>query len=303
MDSKENWSEYWGQGHSTSFGDDFKDNYQGVLRKNWTLIFERLTGEQKVLDLCSGNGTLIRLAKSVFPSFDIVEFTGVDYAEIPLDPEFKKLKNVDFLSGINIELLPFESNGYNLVMSNFGIEYSELSNSIAEAARVLKPNGQLEFICHHTGSVIIKKNKRILNALREVLDLGGVLATLKSMVIALVANESTEAELQRIHLNKQLTVLSEKDHLALEDTDFLKFLKFVLTNTTEDKLGLVQEFSNSALAHKSRLEEMVNAALDDAKLWMLKETCKNHGLEVLKISDLYEYESLIACHISAIKPN
>ena len=143
MDKDNYWSQYWQQGNKTSFGDKHEHGYEGVLKKEWDSIFSKLKPGSSVIDLCTGNLSLIRMASQFDNSFAEINFTGVDYANIVTDDFVHNNDNVVFLTGVNIEKMDCEDKSFDHVISNFGIEYSNVERSIIEIARILKKNGSL----------------------------------------------------------------------------------------------------------------------------------------------------------------
>ena len=85
MNSSQHWTQYWEQGSTTSFGDTFKDGYDGVLEAEWREVFTALKPKDCVLDLCTGNASLIRMADKLLSHFNEINFTGVDYADVVKD--------------------------------------------------------------------------------------------------------------------------------------------------------------------------------------------------------------------------
>ncbi|WP_394388109.1 class I SAM-dependent methyltransferase [Shewanella woodyi] len=165
------WSDYWEQGHLTSFGDSFTDNYTGILKDVWEPIFTGLPSDSKFLDIATGNGALTLLASVYLENTGIeVEGIGIDLAKISTDiSELKIADNLSlfFKSGVDCTHLPFNDNEFDLVVSQFGIEYSNLDIAIPEALRVLKKKGYLSLVVHHEHSMIILRNSKILAFLND----------------------------------------------------------------------------------------------------------------------------------------
>jgi ubiquinone/menaquinone biosynthesis C-methylase UbiE len=193
MESSWFWSQYWQQNNVTSFGSSLKNGYTGTLKEQWESIFGQLKAGDKVLDLCTGNLSLIRLAKDSMPSFARVEFTGVDFAQISANEFVENNKNVRLLGEVNIECLPFENETFDHVISNFGIEYSDLASSIVEASRVLKRGGKVDFICHHETSMLIKSSKEELAFIYDLQKLNGPVSKLESFVTAINKEEFSKS--------------------------------------------------------------------------------------------------------------
>lgn len=62
----QHWSNYWQQGHITSFGQSFSGNYTGVLKEVWQDIIVNLPDNFAVLDLATGNGAIPQLIADHF---------------------------------------------------------------------------------------------------------------------------------------------------------------------------------------------------------------------------------------------
>ncbi len=157
-DDVEHWGAFWSRGTVTTFGTEFVDNYDAEILDFWEAYF---SCGLDIVDLACGNGALTWLADDYYKKHAIdARITGVDIATI--DP-FKALSRkpeqfpgVSFIGNNSVESLPFEAASVDLVISQFGVEYSNLANTIPEVARILKPGGTVAFICHHSDSAIVK---------------------------------------------------------------------------------------------------------------------------------------------------
>ena len=301
MEASKHWTNYWDQGHRTSFGANLENNYQGQLRKEWQQIFSKLIAGQCVLDLCTGNATLIRLAEDSIDNFNQIRFIGVDYANLQKEHTIASLDNVEVYGNTNIEQLPIGDSSIDLVISNFGIEYSNFTESLSEVSRVLRSGGQFEFICHHEDSLFIKDSNSCLVMLNRLHQKGGVLFTLESMLTALKEELFSDAEVYRNRLNEQLSELVKLDKKSLEDTDFLSFLKFVMSNKAGDKLTSLKEFKKESENYQSRLNAMVNAALTKNTLKKITFLCQKNNIKINKINEVCGSDGVCSYHVSGQK--
>lgn len=157
---KTSWSNYWASGALHSCIGSFEGNYAGEVVEAWLSVLAALPEGARVLDIASGNGALPKLFIEQAPAGKLASVTGVDLAQIrpdwvaKLSPEAKA--RVSFQGGIKAESLPFEDDGFDLVTSQFGIEYTELPRSLAEAARVLKAGGTLALVLHDPQSLMCR---------------------------------------------------------------------------------------------------------------------------------------------------
>ena len=279
------WSQYWRQGHLTSFGEDIKDNYIGTLKDVWQDVFDTLQATDKVIDIATGNGALVKLIydgrnESEFPFVD-----AIDLADIQITDELKQQSNkTEFYSRVNCEKLPFENESTNLIISQFGIEYSNLERSIAEVARVLTTNGTAQFVCHHKESIIVKPN---LNILRKSLDLksknGGV-AIIKKLLneIQKHGKGSATAERQRNKLNKYMEMHIKSDEGSFMATNFHLMVRAVMANLAipTNYEHIIQSFEKELVGSIERLSDLGNAALERTFEQKLVKYCEKHTLNL-----------------------
>lgn len=171
------WDRYWSYGNIHSFSQVAGGNYEGVVAEFWKSRFERLADGSHVLDIATGNGAValfaLEVAESVSKRYRI---SGTDLADI--DPAARvtdssvadKLGRIEFHGRTPAEDLPFEDASIDLVCSQFGLEYSDLSKSVGEIARVLRPGGRLAVIAHHHESTLLAATRRELDELQFVMD-------------------------------------------------------------------------------------------------------------------------------------
>jgi SAM-dependent methyltransferase len=152
----ENWSRHWRSGVHDSCTGSFKDAntgaYGGAIAAFWKAVFGGLAAGSRVLDVATGNGALPRLLLDARPQRDW-SCDAVDLAvpaphwtrDVP-GPQELPLR---FHAGIQAEQLPFAERQFQLVVSQFGIEYSDLTRSMPELLRVLAPGGEVALVLHH----------------------------------------------------------------------------------------------------------------------------------------------------------
>ncbi len=164
MNNKLNhWSNYWEGGNLTSLPQDFLENYDGEIGELWKDTFEKLPQQSKLLDLCTGNGAIALLAASYSASNNRdFEILGVDAAKISKDnvqtkfPHMEKLLHkVEFVGECKIEDITLQSNQFDLITSQYGIEYCDWEKTALQVNRLLKPGGRFVFISHANSTAIL----------------------------------------------------------------------------------------------------------------------------------------------------
>lgn len=291
LSSSEVWKNYWQQGHITSFGEKFANNYIGAIKSVWQHFFETLTEDAVLLDLATGNGAVLELAHQLLPDDNVTKLLGVDQSSV-----FNKNSAIEMFSNVSIEDLPFNDNSITHVSSQYGIEYSKIDDSMAEVARVLKPGGYFQFICHSQDSVIIKDNRLIMGCVNRLLKFGGCLTILRSMLLELnkkqlsgTMNENA-AEQLRNSLNAEISSLLSTFGDAFYDTGFSELLKVVLRAgvSAEDRAFALDSYIDEQRKALLRLKELNDAALSEEAINDIKLLVANLGMKVDRVNKLEE---------------
>lgn len=162
LDPKD-WTDWWNKGGITSFASGFDNNYDGEMLEFWSQHLDKQAAI--TLDLCCGNGALSWIAYDTIiakqtENTDDKRIQGIDVADI--DP-FKLLnkapndyQGLSFLGNTALEQLPFEDNYADQAISQYGLEYSDLSKTIPEISRVLKSKASIALIMHDSNSIILQ---------------------------------------------------------------------------------------------------------------------------------------------------
>ena len=150
MDERKAWDLFWSYDRLASFGTgQGAGNYGEAIAGGWRAFFGGLPAGARVLDLCTGNGAIAVMAVEAGDGLDV---TGADLASVEpaafVSKDKDALRKIRFLSDTPAEELPLESASFDAVVSQYGIEYSDLEQSLPEAMRVLAPGGRLRFACH-----------------------------------------------------------------------------------------------------------------------------------------------------------
>lgn len=149
------WSSYWAAGGLHSCIGGFVEDPDGAIAGFWQECFAGLRDDDRVLDLGTGNGALPRFLRDHVPHRLRVD--AIDLAD--LAPGWRAANAEDgitFHSGVRMEELPFHNGAFDLVVSQFGLEYARWPDALDEALRVRAATGRLAFVMHHAGSLVIR---------------------------------------------------------------------------------------------------------------------------------------------------
>jgi len=161
--TNEHWSKYWKQGFLTSLPTDFKGNYDKEIKDFWFTQFETLPQEACILDVCTGNGAIALLAaeysKHNRKTFQII---ATDAAKIDVNmikaqfPELSELiDSITFIDELALESFDTTQYSFDLICSQYGIEYCDLVQVARVFSLILKPTGRLAFMSHAKDTQIL----------------------------------------------------------------------------------------------------------------------------------------------------
>ncbi|MDA3932849.1 MAG: class I SAM-dependent methyltransferase [Gammaproteobacteria bacterium] len=152
--SPQAWSQYWSAGRISSCPGPDDSNYHGEMAACWQDFFKLQPVRSRVLDIACGNGALLLLARQ-FAEQQQAQWLlhGVDRAAVQV---IAQLRDADarMLSGIDMHELPYANGSFDVVCSQYGIEYGRFPDNLHEAMRVLKSGGSFQFIVHDADSTI-----------------------------------------------------------------------------------------------------------------------------------------------------
>lgn len=159
----DHWSRYWARETSGACLPGAPAAVQSALLEAWAVSARGLPVAARVLDVAAGGGAVLKALHSVRAD---LQLNGIDSAAVGAAAQALGVQG-----GVDAGSLPFADGSFDGVTSQFGLEYCGQS-AWTEAARVLKPGGQLHLICHHQGSAAVRHNGARLAAMRAMADAG-----------------------------------------------------------------------------------------------------------------------------------
>lgn len=243
------WSRYWARETSGACLPGAPPAVQNALIDAWRSLFSKdfgqfsdQEGKIRLLDIASGGGSVLKI---LLESRKDIAGIGIDAADV--GPTAAAL---GVRGGIDAHALPFPDGGFDVVTSQFGLEYCGRA-AWAEAVRVLSPGGAVMLICHHAESAAVLHNGRRLAAMRALAD-AGLFAAATAMVAGQAENPDHAAA-----ISAALT--------AHADQSVTMELPAALGNWIRaGRRDAVEAIQQEAEAEMARLAAMQTAALDGA---------------------------------------
>lgn len=297
MNKVNSWSTYW---NSTQALGTYGENVGKLglpleLENFWLNQFNHLSKNKiSVLDVGTGNGVipLIALSSNNSNYFDIC---AVDFAKIsPLtqitDRQRKnKLSKVSFYPETSVEDLPFSANNFDLITSNFAIEYADLSKALAEVYRVLNEKGKFVAVLHSNRGTTYKYSSEGVELFDRIFAGLGIENRLEKLILNKDNNRDVESKqlFNEILTLKNLKTTSEYQEwfvfyskpigqicLALNRPDF----------SLDVINSLLKNFVSTAKLTVDRLKQQLAASETENKITKLVQAINFRKIEVKPFS-------------------
>ncbi|QBY04903.1 methyltransferase domain-containing protein [Thalassotalea sp. HSM 43] len=290
----QHWDDYWHSGFLTSFGSAFNNNYQGVYLDFWQTVFSSLPKKAKILDLATGNASLPLIGAEVSNKLALEHhFCATDLANIDTSLISEKLADISSQAQDTVELypntcsttLPFADQTFDCVTSQYGFEYSDQLQTLAQISRVSKPNAQVILVTHHADSVILKRNNKTIQLLTKILSSNGLLAIIIKLVKQLGDDDNRfdpKSEKLRNKLNNKIRSLEQDNKTSYMDTNIQDLILTLFKQGTlsqQQRLSKVDAYKMEARSHIQRLSDLKNAAISEKKLELLLTQADQLGLK------------------------
>jgi ubiquinone/menaquinone biosynthesis C-methylase UbiE len=163
MTSNAGWRDYWKADRPASCMPENERTAQEIAA-TWRKWFGECQGGSRILDIATGNGIVLTHAAAAGRQLNrAFALTGVDLADIDplryLSSLEDDMRAAKFIGSVAAERLPFEAGSFDVVVSQYGLEYADLQQALAEVARVLAPGGILHWLAHSESSEVVQQNR------------------------------------------------------------------------------------------------------------------------------------------------
>ena len=314
------WDRFWKYDRLASFGTGpGTGNYPAHITDGWRAFFQSLADGARILDLATGNGAVAVMAVEANRSFQV---TGADLADIKPATFVSRgkpaLKRIRFLARTPAEALPLADSSFDAVVSQYGVEYSDMDRSVPEAVRVLAPGGRLRFACHAAeGSVAAETRRAIADAefLLDELDLTGRVAACFEAVLTIERGRSSgqlaeiAAQARYAAFRDGLKAVADRLPIAA-DQAMLASVHQTLTDLFQERqahdLGALVAKANDLreeiAAHRERQQALLAAALSAGQITQLADRLGELDLAGIATGEQRDGANLIGWTVEARRP-
>jgi SAM-dependent methyltransferase len=289
------WTRHWSTGAAHSCAGSYADTYGGAIAAFWASVHAHTAAGARVLDLATGNGAVPRLLLQLRPSLDLsidaVDIAGNAPAWTPTQAAALR-----FHPHVSAEALPFSDQQFDLVVSQYGLEYTDLARALPELLRVRAADGRIALLMHHANSRPAALARVEMDHLSWLQRPDGLLATCAEMLapMALAGTASGRAELAedplasqvRERFNAAQIAVSARARAIPDGADVLgevqdavaQLLKLAVRSGAAAARQSLWAFQRSLDDARWRLQELNDCALDAAAASSLRARLEAAGL-------------------------
>jgi SAM-dependent methyltransferase len=269
-DSTFAWDQYWRDGRLASCGGEGGATYQVVIAEGWRRFFATVSEGSRILDVCSGNGAVARLAAEVASTRNIrVHIDAADAADLHPTGAGPGSGMIRYSPRTPAEHLPFADASFDVIVGQYAIEYTDLERTLAELHRVSRHRVKLRFVTHASDSIVVQGARVQLADVQRLVQTG-IFETAEALVRAAAADpraaDSSEARSRFL-----VALQSLRDGEATTgDLRMYRNVGSVLVHAIQHQpqlgpapvLDKIAETATAIRAHHARLSAMCRAALD-----------------------------------------
>ena len=288
------WDSFWRYDRLCSFHvAPGAPNYGPPIADGWRAFFASLPPRSSVLDIATGNGAIAVLA---IEAGDDLVVTGADLADVrPADfvtTASAALGRVTFLANTPGEALPLGDSSVDAIVSQYGIEYSDLDRSLPEAVRVLAPGGRLRFAMHAAEGAIARDTATSIADADFLLDLNLVTLVTNSAPALSLFNAGLKAIADRVPGATDKAMLANVHQSLCDAYDFRR----------SELVAVATAQRAEILAHRDRQAALLTAARSATQMDRIGDQFRALGLGAIARDEQCDGTDLIGHVIEAKKP-
>jgi len=289
------WDEYW---RADRLASCVPENPQTAnqIATFWIAKFGTLPMGSRILDVASGNGIVLAYAAQASRVGQRgFALSGVDLARIdPLrnlsnpDP---LLKEADFRGGVSAERLPFDDGSFDCVTSQYGLEYADLGRALDEATRVLRSQGRFFWLAHHVDGEVVRQNAGQRMEVDWLLGSDGPYPAMRGFIDALRRPSRMSAARERLNQALQVAESYCRTHESSKViqqvcSEFLAVAVRPQAYRLKDLVQMLDDGERRLRSHRSRMEDLQNAALTPPRLESAREKLQSIHWAELRIETM-----------------
>jgi len=278
------WDNYWSLNkNGDCFSLDGKSDLSLILSTYWKQFFLTKNSNINVLDLACGNGfvgkcAIDTLTNSFCIGVDQSKDLGGDYFENNINKSYLKL-----LPNMPLDKLQFASEEFDLIVSQYGFEYSPNQRKILNALKSqLKYGGEIRLIIHSQESAIYNRSAEEIKVLSFLLNEFQIFEKLKTGYQIEFTKESLVSACVKTTKVEPKLILSLLQNILLLIDNII-----VNKGTSERELIYISTLYQS---HLARLQEQVKVSCNKESISELSNILNEVGFSGIKSCNVVDHK-------------
>lgn len=299
----EDWSGYWQDENPE--GEVFA-NLEG--RKNpavvafWQQQLANAPTKSRIIDLAAGAGSIFNhlvLSESI-------EWHACDLSHAALVQHRRRTPGV-LLCASSADRLPYRPGHFDVVLSQFGLEYAGLE-AFSEAASLVRPGGSMSLLCHIENGFIDKRSQSLQGDATVARDSGFVEAAIELTQAAFSGSMEGLQHAYRgfVEPERKLSAALANKPAGLHSHLYGGFRRLFESRDRYDQadiIGWLEAMKQEIDRLLSRLATMRKAALSEGQVKLIGRKLEVLGFDVRFAPYIIpEYAVPIAWHFHATRP-
>lgn len=287
------WRDFWKADREASCVPQNRDTEHEIYA-HWRAIFAGMPDNSRILDIATGNGILLRQAAEAAGEkrFDL---TGIDLADI--NPHHhvsglqQRTQDIRFIGGVNAERLPFEAQSFDVVVSQYGLEYASLDAALDEVERVLRPKGYFCWLAHTKNSEVVMQNRDHHVQVNFLLAPGGPIAAMDKLISQIRRKKDLRWSMAKLDRTMRSAEQFCRDNPpAGIVTETCNILADVANRWhayyPADLVKMIENSKRELVAHRQRIKDLQSAVVSDEREQQLRDRLSAPDWEDVLLSTL-----------------
>jgi SAM-dependent methyltransferase len=273
-----NWSAYWrqdGAGGEVFVGPEGKVNAE--IAAFWRSLFAGVDTGARIIDIACGAGSIFGHVGEP----DNYELVAADLSVDALQLLRTRTPGAAAVVA-SASALPFRQNSFDLVVSQFGVEYAG-PEAFEHAFHLLKPGGQIVTLSHIRDGLIDRKNATLQAGVRKAEDIDFIALAVRLTRAAFSGAGVEEAVRQFQPAEKAMAAFVAEHPGGLHGHLYAGFRQLIERRARYDEkdiLDWLNGMTSELDLHRLRLHEMRKAALDDTAIEKVRTAANCCGVSL-----------------------
>ena len=293
------WETYWqGTGKAGAYASGGVSH--PAILAFWDEFFrtvQQVYGAPGIIDIASGNGAVVERALAVLGG-ERPQFTSLDVSAVSIENIRSRFPGVRGLIA-DARSIPLDSGGFDVVTSQFGVEYAGVE-AIEEAARLVAAQGRLALLLHSKASSIHKECEESLDAIVRLRQSKFIPYAVRMFQAGFEACRGADrahyeaAATQLVPAVKALESILEQygrhvagDTVARLYADVNTIHRAIQRYDPAEVLGWLARMDSELDAYMGRMSSMCRAALDSDAFERILAGVRKRGFTALHAGPLY----------------